>query len=164
MIEWLKEPEVWVGLGFIIIIGIVLYQRVPAFVAASLDTRAAGIAKELDEARRLREEAAALLEQFRKKAAAAETEAASIITEAKEEAERFAVEARAQLKAQIERRAKQAQDKIAQAEAHAVAEIRAKAADAAVDAAERLIRARTDSGKAATLIANSLKDLPAKLG
>ncbi len=68
------------------------------------------------------------------------------------------------MKAQIERRAKQAQDKIAQAEAHAIAEIRAKSADAAVDAAEKLIRARTDAGKAAALIANSLKELPAKLG
>jgi len=91
-------------------------------------------------------------------------EAAGIVTEAKEEAERFAVEARAQLVLQIERRLKQAQDKIAQAEAHAVAEIRAKAADAAVDAAEKLIAARTDAGKASALISQSLKELPAKLG
>jgi F-type H+-transporting ATPase subunit b len=162
--EWLQEPEFWVGLGFLIVIGIFLYQRVPAFVAASLDTRAAAIAKELDEAKRLREEAAALLARFKTKAAEAEKEAASIVTEAREEAERFAVEARAQLKAQIERRAKQAQDKIAQAEAHAVAEIRALAADAAIDAAKNLIAARTDATKAAALISQSLKELPAKLG
>ncbi len=162
--DWLKEPELWVGVGFVIVIGIFLYQRVPAFVTASLDTRAAAIAKELDEARRLREEAAALLAQFKTKAADAEKEAASIVTEAREEAERFAVEARAQLTAQIARRAKQAQDKIAQAEAHAVAEIRARSADAAVDAAEKLIAARTDATKAAALISQSLKELPAKLG
>ena len=163
LIDWLKEPEFWVGLGLIALIGVFLRQRVPAFVAAALDTRAAAIAKELDEARRLREEAAALLAQFRTKAADAEKEAASIVTEAKAEAERFAIEARAQLKAQIERRAKQAQDKIAQAEAHAVAEIRARAADAAVDAAERLIAQRTDATKAASLISQSLKELPGKL-
>ena len=162
--EWLQEPEFWVGLGFLIVICIFLYQRVPAFVAASLDTRAAAIAKELDEAKRLREEAAALLARFKTKAAEAEKEAASIVTEAREEAERFAVEARAQLKAQIERRAKQAQDKIAQAEAHAVAEVRALAADAAIDAAKNLIATRTDAAKAAALISQSLKELPAKLG
>ena len=61
LIDWLKEPELWVGLGFLVVIGIFLYQRVPAFVTAALDTRAAKIAKELDEAKRLREEAAALL-------------------------------------------------------------------------------------------------------
>jgi len=164
LFEWLKEPEFWVGLGLVILIAIFLYQRVPAFVAAALDTRADAIKKELDEAKRLREEAAALLARFQTKAAEAEKEAASIVTEAMAEAERFAVEARAQLAQQIERRAKQAQDKIAQAEAHAVAEIRAKAADAAVDAAEKLIGQRTDAGKASALISQSLKELPAKLG
>jgi F-type H+-transporting ATPase subunit b len=162
--EFLMESEVWVAVGFLIVIGILLYQRVPAFAAAALDQRAIAIAKELDDAKRLREEAAALLARFRTKAAEAEQEAVSIVTEAKEEAERFAVEARAQLVLQIERRLKQAQDKIAQAEAHAVAEIRAKAADVAVDAAEKLIAARTDAGKASALISQSLKELPAKLG
>lgn len=161
--ELLHEPELWVGLGFLIVIGIFLYQRVPAFVAASLDARAAAIARELDEAKRLKEEAVALLEQFRRKAANAEKEAEAIVTEAKAEAERFAAEANAQLKIQIERRAKQAQDKIAQAEAHAIAEIRTLAADAAVDAASALIAARIDVQKAGTLISQSLKELPAKL-
>ena len=163
LVEWLKEPEFWVSLGLVILIAILFYQRVPAFVTAALDARANAIAKELDEAKRLREEAAALLARFRTKAAEAEQEAAGIVTEAKEEAERFAIEARAQLAQQIERRAKQAQDKIAQAEAHAIAEIRAKAADAAVDAAEKLIAQRTDAGKASALVAQSLKELPAKL-
>ena len=162
--DWLQEPEFWVGLGLLILVAIFLRQRVPAFVTAALDARAVAIAKELNEAKRLREEAAALLARFKTKAAEAEKEAQSILTEATEEAERFAVEARAQLTAQIERRAKQAQDKIAQAEAHAIAEIRAKAADAAVDAAEKLIAARTDAGKAAALISQSIKELPAKLG
>ena len=161
--EFLREPEVWVGLGFLIIVGIFVYQRVPAFVAAALDARAAAIAKELDEAKRLREEAASLLAQFRAKAANAEREAEAIVTEAKAEAERFAANGKAQLQTQIERRAKQAQDKIAQAEAHAIAEIRALAADVAVDAAGKLIAARIDAQKAGVLIATSLKELPAKL-
>lgn len=161
--ELLHEPELWVGLGFLIVIGIFLYHRVPAFLAAALDARAAAIAKELDEAKRLREEAAGLLAQFRAKAANAEREAEAIVTEAKAEAERFAAEAKVQLQTQIERRAKQAQDKIAQAEAHAIAEIRALAADVAVDAAGKLIASRINSQKAGTLISNSLKELPAKL-
>src|SRR5271165_7660151 len=99
--EFLSEPEFWVGLGLAILIGVFLYQRVPAFLAASLDTRAAGIAKELDEAKRLREEAAALLAQFKAKTANAEKEAQAIVTEARDEAERFATEANAQLKIQI---------------------------------------------------------------
>lgn len=162
--ELLQEPEVWVGLGLLILVGIFLYQRVPAFAAAALDARAAGIARELGDAKRLREEAAALLAQFQKKAGDAEKEAQTIVTNAMAEAEQFAIEARAQLKAQIERRAKQAQDKIAQAEAHAIAEIRALAADAAVNAAQKLIAARTDANKTAALISQSIQELPQKLG
>jgi F-type H+-transporting ATPase subunit b len=163
MAEILSEPETWVAVGFVIVVGIFLWQRVPAFVAGMLDQRAAGIAKELDDAKRLREEAAALLAEYKRKAATAEKEAESILTEAKAEAERFAAEARAQLTAQIERRAKQAEDKIAQAETQAAAEIRALAADAAAAAAEKLIAARIDEKRAGTLIDQSIKELPAKL-
>src|SRR6185437_4570177 len=105
--EFLQEAETWVGLGFVIIIGILLYRRVPAFVGAALDRRAAAISKELDEAKRLRNEAEAVLAEYKRKAQNAEKEAESILTEAKAEAQRFAADARANLTVQIERRAKQ---------------------------------------------------------
>jgi F-type H+-transporting ATPase subunit b len=161
--EFLKEPETWVGLGFVIIIGLLLYRRVPAFVGGRLDQRAAAISRELDEAMRLRTEAEAVLAEYKRKAANAEKEAESILTEAKAEAERFAAEARANLTAQIERRGKQAQEKIAQAEAHAMAEIRALAADAAAAAAEKLIAAKMDEQRTASLVSESLKNLASKL-
>lgn len=161
--EFLHEAETWVALGFFIIVGIALYRRVPAFVAGALDQRASNIAAELDEAKRLRSEAEAVLAEFKRKAANAETEAQAILTEAKADAERFAIEARANLATQIERRAKQAQDKIAQAEAHALAEIRTLAADAAAAAAEKLISTRMDGTRASALVSDSLKGLSAKL-
>ncbi len=73
--EFLAEPETWVAVGFVMVIGILLYVGVPKMVATMLDARAAGIKAELDEARRLREEAAALLAGYQKKAAEAEREA-----------------------------------------------------------------------------------------
>jgi len=161
--EFFKEAETWVGLGFVIIIAILLWRRVPAFIGARLDQRAAAISRELDEATRLRAEAEAILAEYKRKAQNAEKEAESILTEAKAEAERFAADARANLATQIERRGKQAQEKIAQAEAHAMAEIRALAADAAAAAAEKLIAARLDEQRAANLVSASLKDLSSKL-
>ncbi len=161
--EFLKEPETWVGLGFVIIIGMLIYRRVPAFIGGRLDQRSAAIARELDEAKRLRDEAEAVLAEYKRKAANAEAEAQSILTEAKAEAERFAAEARANLTTQIERRGRQAQEKIAQAEAHAMAEIRALAADAATSAAEKLIIAKMDEKRSSTLVSDSLKNLSAKL-
>jgi F-type H+-transporting ATPase subunit b len=159
----LLEPEFWVAVGFAIVIAILLWQRVPRTVATMLDARAGAISKELDEARRLRDEAAALLASYVQKAATAENEAAGILAQAKADAEAFAKETRAQLRAQIDRRAQMAKDKIAQAEAAAMAEIRARAADIASLAAEKIIASRLDEQRAGALIEESIKGLPEKL-
>jgi F-type H+-transporting ATPase subunit b len=161
--ELLRDPEFWVGLGTLVFIAILLWKRVPALVNTALDARAAAIAKELEEARRLRIEAETLLLEYQKKRAASEEEARTMVTEARAEAERYAQESRAAIKAQIERRGKQAQEKIAQAEAQAVSEVRALAADAAVAAAERLIAQRLDDSRSAALIKRALSEIPSKL-
>ncbi len=90
--EMLHEPEFWVGVGFVLVIVLLVWKGVPGMVGKMLDQRAAVIAAELDEARRLRDEAAALLADYQKRAAGAEAEAQSIVTEARAEAERFAAE------------------------------------------------------------------------
>lgn len=161
--EILQEPELWVGVGFAMVIVLLLYVGVPKLVGGMLDARSAAIKAELDEARRLREEAAALLEGFRQKAAGAEREAEAIVVEARAEAERFAAESRVALKSLIERRAQAAQDKIAQAEAAALSEIRTLAANFATAAAEKIIVARLDAKRTGELIAQSIKDLSSKL-
>ena len=158
-----QNPEFWVGVGFVLVILLLVWKGAPKMIGKILDQRAAVIFAELNEARRLREEAIALLAEYRQKSASAEAEAQSIVTEARAEAERFAAESRANLTAQIARRAQAAQDKIAQAEAAAMNEIRALAANAAIGAAEKLIAARMDEQRAAALIASSIKDLGGKL-
>jgi F-type H+-transporting ATPase subunit b len=161
--ELFHDPEFWVGLGFLMVLGIFVWKKVPALLAKLLDSRAAAISKELDEAKRLREEAAAVLAGYMQKVAHVESEVAAIVADSKAEAERFAKETRAQLRAQIDRRAKMAQEKIGQAEAAALVEIRALAADAATIAAEKLIAARMDEKRAASLVEASIKELPDKL-
>jgi F-type H+-transporting ATPase subunit b len=163
MLELLKEPDFWEWLGLLAVIGIVLYRRVPAWIGQALDARAAAIAKELESVSRLRQEAETLLVNYREKVQSAHGEAATILAETRAEAERFAAEAREQMQAQIARRAQQAQERIAQAEANAMAEIRALAADAAAAAAQKLIAAHMDETKAGALIAASLGELPEKL-
>ena len=161
--ELLHEPEFWVAVGFVLVIAILVWKGVPGMVGKMLDARSAVIAAELGEAKRLRDEAVALMADYQKRAAGAEAEAQSIINDARADAERFAAESRASLKAQIERRAQAAQDKIAQAEAAAMNEIRALAANAAAGAAEKLIAARMDDKRAAQLIESSIKDIGGKL-
>jgi F-type H+-transporting ATPase subunit b len=163
MTDVLHNPETWVAFGFVLVIALLVWKGVPAMVGKMLDQRAAVIAAELDEARRLRAEAAELLVDYQKRAAGAEAEAQGIVNDARAQAARFAEESRASLKTQIERRVAAAKDKIAQAEAAALNEIRGLAADAAVSGAQKLIAARLDEKRADSLIAGSIKDLGEKL-
>ena len=159
----LKEPEFWVAIGFVLVIALLVWKGVPGLIGKMLDQRAAVIAAELDEARRLRAEAAALLADYQKRAAGAEAEAKSIVAAATAEAAKFQKDSRIALEAQIQRRAAAAQDKIAQAETAALNEIRALAADTAVSAAQKLIAARLDEKRASGLISDSIKGLGEKL-
>ncbi|HEY1632165.1 MAG TPA: ATP F0F1 synthase subunit B [Rhizomicrobium sp.] len=163
MIEFIKDPEVWVGVGFLLVLIGFVFVGVPRMVTTALDARAASIAAELDTAKKLREEAEGVLAQYQRKVQQVDLEAEVILTAAREDAARFEADSRAALGIQMERRAKQAQDKIAQAEAAAMAEIRALAADAAASAAEKLIAARLDEKRAGSLIAQSIQDLQGKL-
>lgn len=161
--ELFHEAEFWVAVGFVLVITLLVWKGVPGIVARLLDARAASISAELDEAKRLNAEAAALLADYQKRAAGAEAEAEHIIAEAKAEAARFAEESRKALSQQIERRSAAARDKIAQAEAAALHEIRALAADAAVAGAQKLIAARLDDARSAALVDSAIKDLGDKL-
>jgi F-type H+-transporting ATPase subunit b len=163
MMEILQEPDFWEGLGLLIVVLLILYQRVPAMLTKMLDARADAIQNELNQAKQLREDAEAVLVRYIERASHAEAEAKAIIGQAQAEAERFAQDAEVALKALVERRARMAQERIARAEAAAMAEIRALAADAAAAAAGQIIAARLDDAKASALVDASIKDLAGKL-
>jgi F-type H+-transporting ATPase subunit b len=159
----LFEAEFWVAVAFVIFVAIAVYLGMPGMIARALDSRAERIKNEIDEARRLREEAQALLAEYRRKQQDAEKEAEAIVLEAKREGERMRTEAAAKVDEFVARRTKMAETKIAQAEAQALADVRAAAADAAVAAAERIL-SETAKGKVGDdLIARGIADLKAKL-
>ena len=157
------DPLFWVLVAFLIFVGLVIYYKVPAIIGNALDARADAIRKELDDARKLREEAQALLADYQRKSREAEGEARSIIDQAKREAEALAIETKKALAESIERRGKLAEEKIARAEAQALSEVRATAVDTALAAAERLLKTRVTGSTSDNLIDQSIKDLRGKL-
>ncbi|HYF54525.1 MAG TPA: ATP F0F1 synthase subunit B [Salinarimonas sp.] len=159
----LSNPTFWVGVSFVLFFAILAYYGVHRTVAASLDARSTRIADELAEARRLREDAEALLREFATKRAAAESEAAAIVTAAREEAERMNRDAQERTTEFVRRRTAAAEAKIAQAETQAMAEVRAAAADAAVRAAETVLRAELRGPAGEELLTRSLGDVRRKL-
>jgi F-type H+-transporting ATPase subunit b len=158
-----SSAEFWVGVAFVVFLGILYYYRVPGSVLNSLDNRSKRIADELAEARRLREDAERLLKEFEAKRAAAEREAEDIVTSAREEAERLARETQERLADFVKRRTAAAEAKIAQAEVQASAEVRAAAIDAAIRASEGVLRGEVSGPAAEQLIKRSLGDVKSKL-
>ena len=159
----LQTPEFWVAVSFFGFVGLLLKYKVPSLIGKALDQRADDIRKELDAARRLRTEAQALLEEYRRKHGEAQQEADAIVAEARKEAETIASETRKGLVESLERRTKLAEEKIARAEAQAVADVRAAAVDAAIAVSEKLIGGRLSAQTGGTLVDRSIAELGSKL-
>ncbi len=157
------EAEFWVAVAFVIFLGVLGYFGVHKLLVKSIDQRRDRIKAELDEARRLKTEAQALLAQYQRKQQEAEREAQAIVASAKTEAERLTHEAEAKMEDFVARRTKMAESKIAQAEVQALADVRSAAAEAAVAAAETILTHSVRGKVADDLIAKGITDLKGKL-
>jgi F-type H+-transporting ATPase subunit b len=149
--------------GLIIFLGILIYVKVPAMMAKSLDERAANIRSELDEAKKLREEAQALLAEYQKKRKQAEADAASIVASAEREAAALTEEARQKTEEFVARRNAVSEQKIKQAEADAVSAVRAAAVDLAIAAAESVIARKADAATQEALFRDAVGTVQTRL-
>jgi F-type H+-transporting ATPase subunit b len=159
----IEEPETWVAIAFVILVGLFGYLGIHRTVLKALDNRSARIKAELDDARRLKDEAAKVLAEYKARRASAEKEAADIIASAKAEAERIAAEAKTKMEDFVARRTKTAESKIALAEAQAVADVRAAAAEAAVAAASTILSQSVKGEVADDLLAKGIAEVRQKL-
>jgi F-type H+-transporting ATPase subunit b len=157
------EPEFWVAVAFVILMGVFAYLGVHRTVLKALDHRAERIKAELDDARRLKDEAAKVLADYKARHASAEREAQEIVTNARAEAERIAAEAKAKMEDFVARRTKTAESKIALAEAQALADVRAAAADAAVAAASTVLSQSVKGPVGDDLLAKGIAEVRQKL-
>ncbi len=155
--------EFWVAVAFLIFVGILAYLGVHRRLVKSLDERRDRIKTEIEEARRLKAEAEALFATYQRKQHEAEHEAQAIIASAKAEAERLAAEAETKIEEFVARHTKMAESKIAQAEAQALADVRAAAAEAAAAAAEMILSRTVKDKVADDLIAKGIADIKGKL-
>ena len=157
------EPETWVAIAFVLLMILFAYLGIHKTVLKALDHRAERIKAELDDARRLKEEAAKLLAEYKAKRSTAEREAEEIVASAKADAERIATEAKAKMEDFVARRTKTAENKIALAEAQALADVRAAAAEAAVTAATTILSQSVKGHVADDLLAKGITEVRSKL-
>jgi F-type H+-transporting ATPase subunit b len=160
--DFLRDPETWVAVAFIIFIAAFAKPILKA-MNKGLDDRGSRIKANLDEARRLREEAEALLSEYQAKQKSAAKEAADLLARARDEAETLRKDAAANLEAMLKRRERMALDKIAQAEAQALADVRNEAVDLAVAAATQILTRHLSLDRAGALIDQSIGEIEKKL-
>lgn len=153
------DATVYVSIAMLVFIGILVWKKVPAMIAASLDAKIATIRQQLDEAEKLRNEAEALKAEYSAKIAGAESEAAEMRARAEAEAAALVDKAKADTTALIARRKKMAEDRIAAAEAAALGEVRAAAARAATEAAAALIGTKHGADADKALVDKAIKAL-----
>ena len=159
----LNNTDFVVTIAFIVFIAILLYVKLPGKIAGLLDARAEGIKAELDEARKLREEAQTLLASYERKQKDVADQAGNIVATAKSEAEAAAAKAKEDLKASMARRLQAATDQIASAEAAAVKEVKDRAVTVAVRAAQNVLRDKIGADAASGLIDDAIKEVGNKL-
>ncbi len=159
-----QDSKFWVAIPVILFLLFVAYKGAFRAMGKALDDRAEKIRAELDEARRLREEAQTLLASYQRKQKEAETQAEAIVKQARVDAENMASQARKDLAESLERRMAQAEAKIANAEIKAMSEVKAKAADLAMNTAEKLLRTELSAADKSKLIADGIKQMGSALG
>ena len=161
---WFLDSKFWVLIPVLLFLALIFYKGALKALNASLDDRADKIKAELEEARRLREEAQQLLASYHRKQKEAEAQAEDIIKQARSDAENMATQARKDLAERLDRRAAQAEAKIANAEAQAMSEVKAKAADMAMETAETYLRSKLSAADKTKLIKDGIAQMGSTLG
>lgn len=149
----------WVALAMLAVFALMIWKKVPAAIGKALDSKIDVIRQQLAEAESLRKDAEALKAEYEAKAKSAEKEAAAIVERARNDAEGIVAQAKVNAEALVERRQRMAEEKIAAEERAAVEKLRATAADAAREAAARIIRERVDASADEALVGEAIRGI-----
>ena len=158
----IHDPTFWVAVAFVVFV-VLVFKPIKGALIGGLDAKIAEIRREVEEAEKLREEAQSLLANYQRQQRQAIQDAEAIVARAKEEAERHRAEADEAMKDMVRRQEEQAREKIAQAEAAAIQEVRSMSVELAMAAAEKLLADRLAGDEGSRLIDNSIEDIPRKL-
>ena len=159
----LDNPELWVAVGLIAFLAVLYFAGAFRMALGALDSKAATIQADLDEAARLRAEAEAMLADIRRQREESETQARGMLADAEAEAKRLEAEAKTRLEEQIARRSLLADRRIALAEAQAAADVKAAAAELAANIAERVLVQRLAGAKSDPLVEPAIAQLADRL-
>ena len=158
-----QDPTFWVLVAFVGFVALIIYFKVPGMITSALDARAKKIKADLDEADSLLKEAQDLLALYQKKQRETNDEGEKIRAKALAEADNILEIGRVRMNDLLERREILADERIKQAEASALDEIRSQTVDIALEATRELLSSKLSDSRAEAMMEDSIKDLPNKL-
>ncbi|MCB1354077.1 MAG: ATP F0F1 synthase subunit B [Rhodobacteraceae bacterium] len=161
--DFLNNTNIVVSIGFILFVGVVIYYGVPKLLASKLDSRAASIKADLEEARALREEAQTLLAGYERRQREVQIQADEIVKAARSEAAQAAETAKADIRAAVDRRLTTAGEQIKAAEQAAIRQVKDRAVTVAIAAAGDVIRDKMKAADVNAMIDASIKEVGSKL-
>jgi len=158
-VPFYQDEHFWVAMAFLVIVGIIL-KAAYRNICGMLDARGIAIRDRLESARRIREEAQALLAEYQRKQRDAMQESQEIIARAKGEAVKLREQAAADLEHRVAAAERQAMERIAAAEEQAKREVRHVAVDVAIAAATQVMAEKLSAKQANALVDRAIADLP----
>lgn len=158
----LQDATFWTAVAFVIFVLLVIWKARPA-IKGAIGGRIEAIRAELDAAESLKEEAQSALADIQRQQRDALKQAEDIVAHAKAEVKHMKVEARKKLDESLKRREAQALDKIAQAEAQAIQEVRDLAVDKAIAAASQILSDQMGGKDGNKLVDGAIAGLGGKL-
>ena len=156
------SDEFWVAIAFVLVVA-AAWRPLQGRLQAMLDERTALIRAEIEQARRLREEAERTLAEYQQKQRDALAQAEEIVSQARAEAAAAGERAKRDLATALDRRRRLATERIAIEEQKAVAEVRNLAVDLAVAAVRQILARDLDATRRGEFIDQAIRDLPRQL-
>lgn len=136
----LEKDATWVAIGFILFILLLIYFKIPNQITKILDDRSKKIKDELDEAKRLREEAQTILSEFQKKNTEAEQTAKTIIDNAKKLAKNYEKDAKDKFDQNVVRKKKLLDEKLNRLENDAINQIKDNITDIVLETVKNSVK------------------------
>ena len=151
------DATFWIAISFFIFFAILIYLKVPQKINNSLTDKINEIKKELDESKKLKEEAKNLFADYENKIDKSQKESKEIINAAKKESEKAIIEKTKKFHQIIEERKKSTEQKIVQMKENALKDIKNISVKISIEVVENLIKNSIDKNKLENLYNKSLE-------
>jgi len=144
---------IWGTLAFIVLL-VAMYKFAFPAVTKMMNDRTERIRNNLDDAERVRGEAQSILEEYQRQLADAKSEANRIIEEARQTAESLRRDLMTRAEAEVAELRVRASEEVAAAQERALNDLRARVAELAISAAEKVVEKSLDRQTNIALVEN----------